>query len=71
MPSHAAREGRVRYLNLEGNENEIEPKAARHLPAHEIDHLNGVLFIDHIFAAQAHARGQEVREGGETEGSPG
>src|SRR5207249_6500934 len=40
---------RVRYLDLEGNEQMLE---ANDLLAtclqHEIDHLNGVLFIDHI-----------------------
>jgi peptide deformylase len=40
---------RVRYTDLDGNEQEIE---ANGLLAtclqHEIDHLNGVLFIDHI-----------------------
>jgi peptide deformylase len=40
---------RVKYLDLEGNEQVLE---ANDLLAtclqHEIDHLNGVLFIDHI-----------------------
>ena len=40
---------RVRYLDLDGKEQEI---AADGLLAtclqHEIDHLNGVLFIDHL-----------------------
>jgi len=40
---------RVAYLDLDGNEQEVE---ANGLLAtclqHEIDHLNGVLFIDHI-----------------------
>jgi peptide deformylase len=40
---------RVKYLDLEGQEHEVE---ANGLLAtclqHEIDHLNGVLFIDHI-----------------------
>jgi peptide deformylase len=40
---------RVRYTDLDGNEQEVE---ANGLLAtclqHEIDHLNGVLFIDHI-----------------------
>jgi len=40
---------RVKYLDLEGKEQELE---ANGLLAtclqHEIDHLNGVLFIDHI-----------------------
>ena len=40
---------KVRYTDLEGNAQEVE---ANGLLAtclqHEIDHLNGVLFIDHI-----------------------
>ena len=44
-PAHV----KVRYTDLDGNEQEIE---ANGLLAtclqHEIDHLNGVLFIDHI-----------------------
>jgi peptide deformylase len=40
---------KVRYLDLDGNKHEVE---AHGLLAtciqHEIDHLNGVLFIDHI-----------------------
>ena len=40
---------RVRYTDLEGNQQEVE---ANGLLAtclqHEIDHLNGVLFIDHL-----------------------
>jgi peptide deformylase len=40
---------KVKYLDLEGKEQEI---SANGLLAtclqHEIDHLNGVLFIDHI-----------------------
>jgi peptide deformylase len=42
-------EVKIRYMDLEGNQQEIE---ANGLLAtclqHEIDHLNGVLFIDHI-----------------------
>ena len=44
-PAHV----RVRYLDLKGNAHELE---ANGLLAtclqHEVDHLNGVLFIDHI-----------------------
>jgi peptide deformylase len=39
----------IRYLDLEGQAREVE--AAGLLATclqHEIDHLNGVLFIDHI-----------------------
>src|SRR4051812_39298170 len=40
---------RVRYLDLEGNEKEIEAEGLlATCLQHEIDHLNGVLFIDHI-----------------------
>jgi len=40
---------RVRYLNLEGDEKEIEAEGLlATCLQHEIDHLNGVLFIDHI-----------------------
>ena len=42
-------EVKVRYQDLDGNQHEVE---ANGLLAtclqHEIDHLNGVLFIDHI-----------------------
>jgi len=40
---------RVRYLDLDGNEKEIEAEGLlATCLQHEIDHLNGVLFIDHI-----------------------
>ena len=40
---------RVRYLDLDGKENEIEADGLlATCLQHEIDHLNGVLFIDHI-----------------------
>ena len=40
---------RVRFLNLDGNENEIEAEGLlATCLQHEIDHLNGVLFIDHL-----------------------
>jgi peptide deformylase len=40
---------KVKYLDLDGKAREIEADAvfARCLQ-HEIDHINGVLFIDHI-----------------------
>jgi peptide deformylase len=40
---------RVRYRDLEGTEHEVEAndRLATCLQ-HEIDHLNGVLFIDHL-----------------------
>ncbi len=42
-------EVKVKYLDLEGEQHEIEANGllARCLQ-HEIDHLNGVLFIDHL-----------------------
>jgi peptide deformylase len=40
---------RVKYLDLDGKENEIEADGLlATCLQHEIDHLNGVLFIDHI-----------------------
>ena len=40
---------RVRYLDLDGKENEIDADGLlATCLQHEIDHLNGVLFIDHI-----------------------
>jgi peptide deformylase len=42
-------EVRVRYLDLEGRTREVEAKGLlATCLQHEIDHLNGVLFIDHI-----------------------
>jgi peptide deformylase len=40
---------RVKYLDLEGKEQEVEATGLfATCTQHEIDHLNGVLFIDHI-----------------------
>ncbi|HEY7300899.1 MAG TPA: peptide deformylase [Xanthobacteraceae bacterium] len=40
---------RVRYLDLDGNEQELDANGLlATCVQHEIDHLNGVLFIDHI-----------------------
>ena len=40
---------KVRYLDLDGQEHEIEAKGLFAICLqHEIDHTNGVLFIDHI-----------------------
>jgi peptide deformylase len=42
-------EVRVRYLDLDGKEHVVEAKGLfATCIQHEIDHLNGVLFIDHI-----------------------
>ena len=40
---------KVRYLDLDGKQHEIEADGLlATCIQHEIDHLNGVLFIDHI-----------------------
>jgi peptide deformylase len=40
---------KVKYLDLDGNEHEIEASGLfATCLQHEIDHINGVLFIDHI-----------------------
>lgn len=40
---------RVKYLDIDGQEQELEAKGLlATCLQHEIDHLNGVLFIDHI-----------------------
>ena len=42
-------EVRVRYLDYEGNTQELEASGLlSHCVQHEIDHLNGVLFIDYL-----------------------
>ena len=42
-------EVKVRYLDLDGNKHEVEVHGLlATCIQHEIDHLNGVLFIDHI-----------------------
>ena len=60
----ARRQVKVKYLDLEGKAHEVE---ANGLLAtclqHEIDHLDGVLFIDHHLQAQARPRHQEIRQG--------
>jgi peptide deformylase len=39
----------VKYLDIDGKEQEVEASGLFATCAqHEIDHLNGVLFIDHI-----------------------
>jgi peptide deformylase len=44
-----AAEVKVRYLDIDGKEQEIEAEGIlATCLQHEIDHLNGVLFIDHI-----------------------
>lgn len=54
IPNHYAeverpRSVRVTYLDLDGTRKEwIGEDLASHCVQHEIDHLNGVLFIDHL-----------------------
>jgi len=54
---------KVRGLNLEGNEVEIEGEGllSRAL-LHEIDHLNGVLFIDHLSSIKRKLLGKKLRK---------
>lgn len=40
---------RVKYINYDGKEDELEAEGLlSHCVQHEIDHLNGVLFIDYL-----------------------
>jgi len=40
---------KVRYLDYDGNEKTLDAEGLQsHCVQHEIDHLNGVLFIDHL-----------------------
>ncbi len=54
---------RVRGLNLEGKRVEIESEGlmSRAL-LHEIDHLNGVLFIDHLSTIKRKLLGRKLRK---------
>jgi len=54
---------RVRALNLEGKKVEIEGEGlmSRAL-LHEIDHLNGVLFIDHLSTIKRKLLGKKLRK---------
>jgi peptide deformylase len=58
-----AQKVRVRGLNLEGNKVEIEGEGlmSRAL-LHEIDHLNGVLFIDHLSTIKRKLLGKKLRK---------
>ena len=56
---------KVKYLDLDGKAHEIEADGLfATCLQHEIDHTNGVLFIDHHLQAQARPRHQEIRQGG-------
>ena len=54
VPGHYAevqrsKEVRVKYLDFDGKEQEMAADGLlSHCVQHEIDHLNGVLFVDHI-----------------------
>ena len=53
---------RVRYLDRDGKLRELDAEGLMATCIqHEIDHLNGVLFIDHISQAEARPRGQEIQ----------
>ena len=40
---------RVKYLDYDGNDAELEADGLlSHCVQHEIDHLNGVLFVDYL-----------------------
>lgn len=54
------RQIRVSYLDIDGNQQEIEAEELfSQCIQHEIDHLNGVLFVDHISALK---RGMILRK---------
>jgi len=58
-----SRKVKVRGLNLEGREIEVEGEGllSRAL-LHEIDHLNGVLFIDRLSTIQRKLLGKKLRK---------
>ncbi|MCJ7496548.1 MAG: peptide deformylase [candidate division Zixibacteria bacterium] len=58
-----ARKVKVRGLNLSGDKVEIEGEGllSRAL-LHEIDHLNGVLFIDHLSTIKRKLLGKKLRK---------
>ena len=69
---------KVKYLDLDGKEHEIEADGLlATCLQHEIDHLNGVLFIDHISKLKrdmvmkkfkkAAKRGEPIRHAGDDE----
>ena len=60
---------RFRYMNLDGQiiEQEAEGLMATCVQ-HEIDHLNGVLFIDYLSKLKRDRVDDQVQEGGETRG---
>ena len=57
---------KVRFTDLDGKAHEIEANGLlATVLQHEIDHLNGVLFIDHISKLKRDRVDQEVHQGGE------
>ena len=64
---------KVKYLDLDGKTHEIEADGLfATCLQHEIDHPNGVLFIDSHLQAQARPRHQEIHQGrqGSEDGEP-
>ena len=60
---------RVKYLDLDGKEQELEADGLlATCLQHEIDHLNGVLFIDHISRLKRDRVHQEIHQGGQALG---
>ena len=57
---------KVKFLDLDGKPQEIEADGLlATCLQHEIDHINGVLFIDHISKLKRDMRDEEIQEGGE------
>lgn len=53
---------RARYLDEQGNEHEEDFEGTMaHVLQHEIDHLNGVLFVDHVTDPKTYITIQEFR----------
>ncbi len=68
-------EVKVKYLDIDGKTHEIKAKGLlATCLQHEIDHTNGVLFIDHLSRLKRESRDQKVHqgceEGGGVSGTP-
>ena len=60
---------RVKYLDRDGKQQEIEADGLlATCLQHEIDHLNGVLFIDHISKLKRDMVVQEIQEARQGQG---
>ena len=60
---------KVKYLDLDGKTHEIEAEGLfATCVQHEIDHINGVLFIDHISKLKRDRVIEEIRQGGQSGG---